>query len=461
MNVGILKRIETALCPKKAGVGGLGERLAHQQSRIKSEECAVSVVSIKPKGKGKMSNHMKIKYNFFGCLQCHPLNAVCIALASMLFESIVASAQTTNQFLYTGSETNITLPPGSYDITAFGAQGGQGYTVYFYGGGGVFTGGASSGAEVKAEFNFTTPTTLTLLVGAAGTNGGADFYDSGGGGGGGSFVVTGSTPLLIAGGGGGAGGGNGGAAGGNNGNVGAAGGAGSGSYPNYGGTGGTGGTGGAYPAGPSGGSDPSGLSGGGGGGGYSGDGGSGGGDLGGYGGSSFLDGGAGGAGDDSVFGGYGGYGGGGGGGLPNGANGGFGGGGGGGYSGGGGGSGLDPYYIGAGGGGGSVIDSSAVAILTEVSGVASPDDSPNGEIIITAVPEPTPITITSAATAGAQFGFNIAGPTNATIVVEACTNLVNMVWIPVATNILSNGTNYFTDAQWANYPYRFYRISEP
>jgi hypothetical protein len=44
--------------------------------------------------------------------------------------------------------------------------------------------------------------------------------------------------------------------------------------------------------------------------------------------------------------------------------------------------------IGGGGGGGSIIDSSAIAILTKVSGVNSPDDPYNGEIIITAVPEP-------------------------------------------------------------------------
>ena len=42
---------------------------------------------------------------------------------------------------------------------------------------------------------------------------------------------------------------------------------------------------------------------------------------------------------------------------------------------------------GAGGGGGSFIDSSAIAILAEVSGIGSPD-SVNGEIKITAVPEP-------------------------------------------------------------------------
>ena len=41
------------------------------------------------------------------------------------------------------------------------------------------------------------------------------------------------------------------------------------------------------------------------------------------------------------------------------------------------------------GGGGSIIDSSAIMVLAEVSGVASPGGSPNGEIIITAVPEPT------------------------------------------------------------------------
>jgi hypothetical protein len=51
------------------------------------------------------------------------------------------------------------------------------------------------------------------------------------------------------------------------------------------------------------------------------------------------------------------------------------GGGGGGYSG--------------GGGGGSIIDSSAIMVLAEVSGVASPDGSPKGEIIISPVPEPS------------------------------------------------------------------------
>jgi hypothetical protein len=64
-------------------------------------------------------------------------------------------------------------------------------------------------------------------------------------------------------------------------------------------------------------------------------------------------------------------------------------------------------------------------------------------------------------TAG-QFGFGISGPTNATIVVEACTNLVNPVWLPVATNTLSDtGTGTFNDPQTGSYPARYYRFSAP
>jgi len=69
----------------------------------------------------------------------------------------------------------------------------------------------------------------------------------------------------------------------------------------------------------------------------------------------------------------------------------YGSGGGGGYQGGGGGGG----YSGGGGGDGSIIDSSGT-IVDEVSGVASPDDSPDGEIIITEVsevPEPTTLAL--------------------------------------------------------------------
>jgi hypothetical protein len=65
-----------------------------------------------------------------------------------------------------------------------------------------------------------------------------------------------------------------------------------------------------------------------------------------------------------------------------------------------------------------------------------------------------------------QFGFTITGSSNLVIVVEACTNLSNPDWQPVSTNTLdtfigTNGTSYFSDPQWTNYPGRFYRLRSP
>jgi hypothetical protein len=57
------------------------------------------------------------------------------------------------------------------------------------------------------------------------------------------------------------------------------------------------------------------------------------------------------------------------------------------------------------------------------------------------------------------FGFTISWATNASVVVEAATNLANPVWIPVSTSTLTGGTNYFSDPQWTNYPERFYRVT--
>ena len=57
-----------------------------------------------------------------------------------------------------------------------------------------------------------------------------------------------------------------------------------------------------------------------------------------------------------------------------------------------------------------------------------------------------------------QFGFNITGTTNIPIVVEACTNLANPVWIPLTNVTLTNGLFYFSDPQWTNYPARYYGI---
>ena len=60
-----------------------------------------------------------------------------------------------------------------------------------------------------------------------------------------------------------------------------------------------------------------------------------------------------------------------------------------------------------------------------------------------------------------QFGFTISWATNIPVVVEACTNLANPAWNPVATNPLTGGTSYFSDPQWTNYPGRFYRLRSP
>ena len=59
------------------------------------------------------------------------------------------------------------------------------------------------------------------------------------------------------------------------------------------------------------------------------------------------------------------------------------------------------------------------------------------------------------------FGFTISWATNIPVVVEACTDLANPIWTPVTTNALLNGTNYFRDADWTNFPNRFYRVRSP
>ncbi|MGA2174409.1 MAG: leucine-rich repeat domain-containing protein [Verrucomicrobiota bacterium] len=60
-----------------------------------------------------------------------------------------------------------------------------------------------------------------------------------------------------------------------------------------------------------------------------------------------------------------------------------------------------------------------------------------------------------------HFGFNVTGTTNIPIVVEACTNLANSVWTSLRTLTLTNGSIYFSDFKWTNYPCRYYRIAAP
>jgi hypothetical protein len=119
-----------------------------------------------------------------------------LSIAVILHFGVLAGSAQTNMYLFSGSETNITLNPGTYIITALGAGGGDGYD------GGV----GGGGTLMSGEFNFSAPATLKLLVGGGGDNNFNPGYLPGGaGGGGGSFVVEGSIPLVIAGGGGGAG----------------------------------------------------------------------------------------------------------------------------------------------------------------------------------------------------------------------------------------------------------------
>ena len=60
-----------------------------------------------------------------------------------------------------------------------------------------------------------------------------------------------------------------------------------------------------------------------------------------------------------------------------------------------------------------------------------------------------------------QFGFNITGASGLTLVIEACTNLGNPVWLPVGTNTFTGDSSYFGDPRWTNYPGRFYRLRSP
>jgi len=113
------------------------------------------------------------------------------AVLSVLFSVLNVTEAMAHTYTYTGRETNITVSPGTYEITAFGAQGGN---LVVGNGAGDVAGGL--GAEIGGQFTFTNPTSLTILVGSHGGTNGT--------GGGGSFVVqNGTIPLVVAGGGGG------------------------------------------------------------------------------------------------------------------------------------------------------------------------------------------------------------------------------------------------------------------
>ena len=118
-----------------------------------------------------------------------------LLLAGTAFLGLAASGSVAGagpiDFTYTGSLVDFTVPTaGTYQLLAFGAQGGGGPIPSTTGG---------QGAEIGGDFGLTAGETLQIAVGGAGMN-----LEGGSGGGGGSFVVgPGNTPLVIAGGGGG------------------------------------------------------------------------------------------------------------------------------------------------------------------------------------------------------------------------------------------------------------------
>jgi hypothetical protein len=60
-----------------------------------------------------------------------------------------------------------------------------------------------------------------------------------------------------------------------------------------------------------------------------------------------------------------------------------------------------------------------------------------------------------------RFGFNIIGTADIPIVLEACSNLANPAWVSLKTCTITNGSIYFSDPAWVNYPRRFYSIRSP
>jgi hypothetical protein len=59
------------------------------------------------------------------------------------------------------------------------------------------------------------------------------------------------------------------------------------------------------------------------------------------------------------------------------------------------------------------------------------------------------------------FSFNIVGTSNLAVVVEACTNFADPVWLPVSTNAIINGSLHFSDPDSKSFGSRFYRVRAP
>jgi hypothetical protein len=60
-----------------------------------------------------------------------------------------------------------------------------------------------------------------------------------------------------------------------------------------------------------------------------------------------------------------------------------------------------------------------------------------------------------------QFGFTVTGTAGIPVTVEACANLAGGTWTVMQSCTVTNGSVYFTDPTWTNYPSRFYSIVFP
>jgi hypothetical protein len=60
-----------------------------------------------------------------------------------------------------------------------------------------------------------------------------------------------------------------------------------------------------------------------------------------------------------------------------------------------------------------------------------------------------------------RFGFNMNWTSGKVVIVDACTNLIHPIWLPLQTNTLTGTPAYFSDPRWSNYIGRFYRIRSP
>jgi hypothetical protein len=57
-----------------------------------------------------------------------------------------------------------------------------------------------------------------------------------------------------------------------------------------------------------------------------------------------------------------------------------------------------------------------------------------------------------------QFGFNINWAIGRVVIVEASEALADATWSPVGTNLLKNGTTFFSDPKITNFTSRLYRL---